>query len=256
MEVKGGHNRKCTVMICECLGTALFIYGIIMTGTASTIPFSLFASILLFGAITGGHFNPAVSLGVFLGEGKNYGENFGFLMLIWLGQFLGGGLAMGLSYLSLYDTQPPPTTVPAALVPRLCPQEYPVHEGITDCDNWDGRGEYHFAWQVLVNEIVCTFIFVSVILMVKLGDGYVQVTKDGISGALGVALTLLAMITTGGKLGACYNPAVAVTLTGNAVTFLDDETGYLKHYAPYYFIGPLLGAALAGVFHIMHKNVL
>ena len=91
-------------MFFEMLGTALFIYGIIMTGTAASIPFSLFASILIFGAITGGHFNPAVSLGVYIAEGKNYLENLPFLMMIWLGQFLGGGLAMGFSFLSLYET--------------------------------------------------------------------------------------------------------------------------------------------------------
>jgi glycerol uptake facilitator-like aquaporin len=182
------------VMICEMLGTALFLYGIIMTGTAQTIPFSLFASILLFGAITGGHFNPAVSLGVYIGEGKDYGENFVFLLLIWLGQFLGGFLAMGLAYLSLYESKPRETTVPGDLVPRLCPQQYPMIDDMPDCDNWDGVKGFAFDWQVLVNEMVCTFIFVSVILMVKLDNKYVQVTKDGISGAIAVALTLLAMI--------------------------------------------------------------
>lgn len=82
MEVKGADQRKGTVVLYEMLGTALFIYGIIMTGTAATIPFSLFASIIIFGAITGGHFNPAVSLGVYLAEGKDYGKNFAFLLTI------------------------------------------------------------------------------------------------------------------------------------------------------------------------------
>jgi len=85
MEVKGGEDRKCTVMLYEMLGTALFIYGIIMTSPAATIPFSLFASIIIFGAVTGGHFNPAVSLGVYLAEGKDYGKNLGFLVMIWAG---------------------------------------------------------------------------------------------------------------------------------------------------------------------------
>ena len=82
MEVKGGHDRKFTVALFEMLGTALFIYGIIMTGTAATIPFSLFASILIFGAITGGHFNPAVTIGVYIAEGDHYGRNFLFLLII------------------------------------------------------------------------------------------------------------------------------------------------------------------------------
>ena len=133
-------------------------------------------------------------------------------------------------------------------------------EGQADCDNWDGnykdKSAFIFDWQVLINEIVCTFIFISVILMIKIKEEHIQITKDGISGALGVALTLLGMIQTGGKLGACYNPAVAVALTANAMFFIDDSVGYLTHYSPYYFAGPLVGGLIAGFFHLVHKNVL
>ena len=82
MEIDGAEKRKGLVMLCEMLGTALYIYGIIMTGTAASIPVSLFASIIIFGAITGGHFNPAVSMGVYLAEGKNYSKNLIFLLMI------------------------------------------------------------------------------------------------------------------------------------------------------------------------------
>jgi len=64
------------------------------------------------------------------------------------------------------------------------------------------------------------------------------------------------MIQTGGKLGACYNPAVAVTLTSNSLMFLDNSKLYLSHYAPYYVIGPFAGGALAGLFHLIHKKFL
>ena len=47
-----------------------------------------------------------------------------------------------------------------------------------------------------------------------------------------------------------------MTLTINAIMYLDDGKGYLTHYAPYYFVGPFLGAALAGLFHLLHKNAL
>ena len=66
--------------------------------------------------------------------------------------------------------------------------------GQADCDNWDGASGFTFNRAVLTNEIVCTFIFVSVILMVKIKEEHIRITTDGISGALGVALTLLAMI--------------------------------------------------------------
>ena len=42
----------------------------------------------------------------------------------------------------------------------------------------------------------------------------------------------------------------------NSITFLENENNSLTHYTPYYFVGPLIGATLAGGFHILHKMVL
>ena len=92
MEAKG-HDRMFTVLLLEFIGTALFIWGIICTKTPVSIPFSLFASVVIFGDITGGHFNPAVTLGVFTSLGE-YGKNFMFCILIMLAQFCGGMAAM------------------------------------------------------------------------------------------------------------------------------------------------------------------
>lgn len=64
------------------IGTASFIYMIIVsTGDAIAVPLALFASIIIFGGITGGHFNPAVTTGVYIKEGK-YVENAAFYVLI------------------------------------------------------------------------------------------------------------------------------------------------------------------------------
>ena len=101
MEVQGAEKRKGTVFFYEMLGTALFIYGIMLTYSAASIAFSLAASILIFGSVTGGHFNPAVTLGVYISEGK-YKENLSWVSLIWLAQFLGGFLAMGLTECTLF----------------------------------------------------------------------------------------------------------------------------------------------------------
>ena len=84
MEVAGGSDRKITVAICEMMGTALFVFGILVSeGNPLGVPLSLFASILIFGAITGGHYNPAVSLGVFIVT-ENRAKNIMFLLLICL----------------------------------------------------------------------------------------------------------------------------------------------------------------------------
>jgi len=102
MEVPGAENRKGTVFLYEMLGTALFIYGIMLTYSAASIAFSLAASILIFGSITGGHFNPAVTLGVYISEGK-YRDNLSWLGLVWVAQILGGFLAWGLTELTLFS---------------------------------------------------------------------------------------------------------------------------------------------------------
>ena len=165
-------------------------------------------------------------------------------------------LAIGLSFLSLYGKEDGKTTVPSALVPRLCPEQYPMIEGQADCDNCDGQSDFIYTGQVLANETLCTCIFVSVILMVKIPEDKIKVTKDNVSGALAVALTLLCVVKAGGRLGACYNPAVAVCLTLNSVLYLDNTEHYLSHYFKTYFIGPFLGAIIAGFFHLIHKIVL
>ena len=255
MEVQGGKDRKCTVMLCEMLGTALFVYAIILTDRAATIPISLFASILIFGGITGGHFNPAVTLAVYISEEDRAGT-LSFMLLIWLGQFLGGALSLGMAFLSLYETVPPPTTVPDELIPRLCPIAYPEIYNGQDCDNWDNEMGYSFDYQVLANETICTFIFASVILMVKLKEDRIKLTHDGVSGAFAVALALMCITQTGIKLGACYNPIVAVALPVFAKIFLEEETDHLFHYVPFYIIGSLIGACLAGLFHLKHREIL
>lgn len=67
METKLGHNRKFIVSLYEALGTGLFCYCILVsTGDAIAGPIALFAMILIFGGVTGGHFNPAVTTGVLL----------------------------------------------------------------------------------------------------------------------------------------------------------------------------------------------
>ena len=93
-----GHKRMPLVCALEFFGTMLFVFGILSTNVAISIPFSLLASVVIFGDVTGGHFNPAVTIGVYIQEGK-YATNFLFMMLIIIAQCLGGLAAMGPAWL-------------------------------------------------------------------------------------------------------------------------------------------------------------
>ena len=71
MECPGGSERRGTVAIYEFLLTMSFMWGIMMVaGTAFSdfVPAILFMLLIIGGPITGGHYNPAVTLGVFINE--------------------------------------------------------------------------------------------------------------------------------------------------------------------------------------------
>ena len=128
MEVSGADQRKGTVFVMEALGTALFIYGIMLSNNAVTFAFSLFASIMIFGGITGGHFNPAVTLGVYISEGK-YKENLSWVGLLWVAQIVGGLLAWFLTECTLFGEKF--GTIPDGDIQILCPKD-PLNDA--ECD--------------------------------------------------------------------------------------------------------------------------
>ena len=69
MEVPGGKNFKFPILFMEALGTATLLYTINLSGGAPlAVGLTISANIFIFGSCTGGHFNPAVSFGVFVRE--------------------------------------------------------------------------------------------------------------------------------------------------------------------------------------------
>lgn len=238
MEAKG-HKRMMTVCACELMGTALFVFGIMSTNRCITIPFSLLAPVVIWGDITGGHFNPAVTIGVFVTLGE-YSKNFMFMMLIIFAQIIGGLAAMGLFWLGQCDKHDP-------VIGQLAPLN-PVSGTI---DNVSNTGEFTMDLNVVINETVCTFIFVSVILMVK--GKHTAGDRKGIGAAMCVVVTLLCVISGTNTLGACFNPAVGIALTTNSILWLGSQH-YLYHYTYAYTLGPALGGLLAGLFHLNHAQ--
>lgn len=89
MEVPGGHENKLYVGLYEFFGAALLIFVVNASQSGGFPPIAiglgLFAGISMFGKVSGAHFNPAVSVAIFIEKGvDNMGKNAGFLFLIWI----------------------------------------------------------------------------------------------------------------------------------------------------------------------------
>lgn len=89
MEVPGGHQNKLFVLLSEFLGTCfvmIFFNWSSVTGhTAGCLGFCVMMMFQIFGPISGGHFNPAVTFGMLIKAGsKNWLRNttLAFMMII------------------------------------------------------------------------------------------------------------------------------------------------------------------------------
>ena len=170
MEVPGGHANKLTVCLYEMIGTAFLLVGINLSrnlGAGSFQPvgvgLTLFGNIIMFGAISGGHFNPAVTLGVLIREGpKKIRTNFTFAFMIIAFQLIGATL--GCLFVAFFNKKDPVAHTMYPGIAMLCPviDEYMVPANpLLLCD---ATGLYY---QLFITEAVTTFIFVNVILNVK-----------------------------------------------------------------------------------------
>lgn len=66
------------------------------------IAFMLFACLLIGGPITGAHYNPSVTIGVFISN-KHWKEDFGMFFLMISAQFTGACMGVFLVWLSLFN---------------------------------------------------------------------------------------------------------------------------------------------------------
>lgn len=86
-----GRIRLCISNFCmdkflaEFIGTFVFVYVIITTGHPLAIGASLALMIYLFGKTSGGHFNPAVSLAMFVKGTLNFADFLPYLVVQGLG---------------------------------------------------------------------------------------------------------------------------------------------------------------------------
>ena len=74
MEVQGAFNNKTLVLVSEVIGTAFLMMAMNWSASQDAIPESVGLTVMiltqLFGEISGGHFNPALSFGFLFKEGS------------------------------------------------------------------------------------------------------------------------------------------------------------------------------------------
>jgi len=191
---------------------------------------ALLVVIALFGHVSGGHFNPAVTLGSAITGRTSWSD----VLVYWVGQLLGGAAAAGLLYV----------TIPSGLATAVGAASQ--KEMFTK--NASGFGEHSVVGQlttgavttevvqVLLIETVATALFVGVALMAQRWANGRRVPAAVVTGLAYGALSLAAYGLSGGAL----NPARA---TAGAIFSESWAVGQLWLF----WVAPLVGAAIAAL---------
>jgi aquaporin Z len=191
--------------------------GIGLTGVSFAFGLTVLTGVYAFGPISGGHFNPAVSVGLWAG-GRFPGRNVGPYIVA---QVLGAIVAAGVLYLI------------ASGAPGFDPQA----SGFAA----NGYGEHspggYALPSALLSELVMTFMFVLVIL----GATHTRAPVGFAGLAVGLALTLVHLISIP-VTNTSVNPARS---TGPAL-FVG---GWAVMQLWLFWLAPLVGGALAGVLY-------
>ncbi len=175
--------------IIEFLGTFFLVLTIALSGNAFAIGAVLMTMIYMGGYISGAHYNPAVTLAVYI-RGK---IRLNDVVLYWIAQCL-GGLVAALVYASVRGI----FFVPAP-----------------------GAGES--AINIFILELLYTFALASVVLHVATSEK----TKDNQYYGLAIGFTVMAGAFAAGPLsGGVFNPAVAL---GPTVVDYQNLTAHLPN---------------------------
>jgi aquaporin Z len=244
MEVPGGHKNKFTVLLYEFLGTCFFLLCINWQAAqpgpgAMWVGLCLYVNVLAFGSVSGGHFNPAVTLAVFLKEasiGRNSTASNGvYAALIVVAQVLGGLCGAFISQncaKGLTDTGHIAILCPGIGAQKTKNEKDP-------CDISGGGSS-----SVILVEFLCTFMFIFFIINVK----YHNTAKDDIMNCVCVGLCLVCTASSAAKMGTggCLNPAVAIAQTITMSAYNKAGAGSIFSY----LIGTFGGGFAAGIMGI------
>jgi aquaporin Z len=188
--------------------------GIGFLGVALAFGLTVLTGVYAFGTISGGHFNPAVTLGAALARRVEWKALPGY----WIVQVIGGLLAGLLIYLIATGK-----------------------DGFTATGNMaaNGFGEHspggYSLWAVILAEIVLTAVF----LLVILGSTDDRAPKGFAGLAIGLTLTLIHLISIPIS-NTSVNPA-----RSTGVAFFNANGAPAQLWV--FWLAPLIGAAIAGI---------
>ena len=99
----GNQDKKIGIAAYEFIGTAFIMYALMMErGIFGTLPiYVTFAMMLIAWKVSGGHFNPAITLGVFVAEKD--AKNLVPMAIMIVSQFAGALFGILLGFLALID---------------------------------------------------------------------------------------------------------------------------------------------------------
>lgn len=229
-EVLDGEYKLYQKLIAEFLGTTIFVFGVISSSyffayepIVSVLACSFMGGVIiyLFARVSGAHFNPAVSLALFLRE-KLSAMEFGLYFLV---QILGGIFA-------------------CVLLGLINRGEFKYMAGTQISDyiiHGLGNGKNAMCYiSALISEIIGTFVLIMFILASCERDNYL-----GPMLGLAFASTLIALSVAGGNVSGCsLNPARSFGPALVQVMAKGGDSTPMKQIW-IYIVGPFLGAIIA-----------
>jgi len=171
----------------ELVGTFFFLTVIALSGGASVfaplaIGLALTAMIYMGGHISGGHYNPAVSFGVFLRRKLSATD----LVVYWAAQLAAAILAFTIAYL-------------------MTGRSAGIHPG---------------AGVQVLRAVAVETVFTAALVVVILNVAFTKATEGNSYFAVAIGFTIAAAIFVGGPIsGGAYNPAVGIGATLGSVLF-------------------------------------
>ncbi len=228
-DVLSGEYKLHQKVLAELVGTMIFIFGVCGCGVFATNPVSNLLGgsfmggliIFIFGRVSGAHFNPAVSLALFIRQKLTVIEFGLYIAAQIVGAFIG--------------------CILVALCRRGKFEEMAANQ-IQDYLIYTDGGTGKNAWcyiSALICEIVMTFILIMYILSSCEKDNYLGPVLG-----LGFSTTILSMSVVGGSIsGASLNPVRSLVPALIQVMAGGDKTPIKQIWI--YIVGPLLGSAIA-----------